>query len=140
MADLESALLSARACLSGEISAAVGEEASSSTQESSTVAPEGNVIDGTDGFLFKPESDGEGKLVVLLPANLAYSVESLILKDEDGNEIERGEPSGYANGGREHFRFDKAGDEYPDNLTVEITLSDGTTKEYVIPDPSQRYD
>jgi hypothetical protein len=45
-----------------------------------------------------------------------------------------------ANGGREHFRFNKPGADYPKDLTVEVTMKDGSIKTYKIPDPSQRYD
>ncbi len=103
-------------------------------------SPNGLVMDGPEGFVFKPESEHEKKLVVLLPPDLAQKVDQVILKDQNGNEIERGNSSGFANGGREHIRFNRAGQDYGENISVEITLSNGDTIEYLIPDPSERYD
>lgn len=108
------------------------------------ITPTGNEVDGAGGFVFKPESDHGKQLVVLLPAQMAGDVVDVLLKDENGQEIERGVSSGFANpdtvGDREHFRFTKAGAAYPQNISVEVTLADGSVKEYQIPDPSQRWD
>ena len=152
--EMEAALLQARANLeqleSGELvselsdgTTATGTEAGVATGENETITPEGTTIDGDGGFLYKPESD-RGELVVLLPSGLADQVMSVVLRDAEGNEIEQGTSSGYANpdagGEREHFRFSKAGAEYPENLTVAVTMNDGSVKEYSIPNPSERYD
>jgi len=104
------------------------------------VTPNGTNIDGPGGFLWKPISESDGKLVVLLPANLAYQVADVILRDSDGNEIDRGRQAGYHNEGREHFRFSKSGRGYPDGVRVEVRFHDGSTRSYLIPDPSKRYD
>jgi hypothetical protein len=101
---------------------------------------EGNPSDGQEGFLFKPESESNGNLVVLLPAEFTGSITDLILKDAEGNEIERGTLSGVTNGGRDTFRFTKPGGDYPENLTVEMKLDSGGTVTYSIPDPSERVD
>lgn len=119
-------------------------DSSGSNLTSDITKPFGNVMDGEQsGFLFKPESD-HGPLVVLLPHSLADEVAKVVLKDSEGNVIEEGESSGYANpdseGDREHFRFDKPGGDYGSNITVEVTLNNGATRTYEIPDPSQRYD
>jgi polyhydroxyalkanoate synthesis regulator phasin len=154
--DIDSALLMAKAKIeeiaSGETTATAPSTTDSGTTTSGTnstsgdeqITPDGNSIDGAgSGFLFKPESDS-GSLVILIPAQLAHQVESVILKDEEGSEIEQGRSSGYANadqhGEREHFRFSKSGGEYPKKLTVEVKLADGSIRRYSIPDPSQRYD
>ena len=158
VAVMESALSSAQAILaqldSGQVSAdtvptlneppiAPDQSATEITDEDSgvtTVSPNGNTIDGGQGFVFKPESDHEKKLVILLPSQLANDVSDVLLKDEDGNIVERGRSSGYANGGREHFRFDRAGQDYPQNLTVEVRMADGSVRLYEIPNPAERYD
>lgn len=146
--EMESALLKAEEMLTafdkGEAEPTPRPEGTT-TGGSSTVQPKGNELDGAgEGFLFKPESENGGALVVLLPAQLAHQVENVFLKDANGNILENGRSSGYANadrhGEREHFRFSRSGSDYPQNITVEIQLQDGTIKTYEIPDPSQRYD
>ena len=106
-----------------------------------TVTANGTTIDGANGFLFKPVSNNESKLAVLLPGNFKNFVAGVKLKDSLGNVLDTGRSTGYGDTGeREKFAFSKAGGEYPANLNVEVTFLDGTTKTYVIPDPSQRYD
>jgi len=104
------------------------------------IKPKATYVDGPEGFLFKPVSESNGNLVVLLPASMTHMIERVLLKDKDGKELESGSMSGIHNGGREHFRFNKAGADYPKNLSVEIRLKDGRSMQYQIPDPSQRYD
>jgi len=74
------------------------------------------------GFLWKPESDSGG-LVILLPSK--YRSSSVKLIGPDGKVIEQGRSSGYANGNREHFRFSQGGGAYPNGTVVEVTTSDG---------------
>lgn len=102
--------------------------------------PVGGKIDGADGFLFKPRSDGDGRLVILLPREMTRDVASVTLRDASGRVVDTGQSRGVANGGREHFRFGKEGGAYPPDLTVEVKLRDGSTKQYSIPDPAKRYD
>ncbi len=99
-----------------------------------------NPADGPGGFLFKPVSESDGKLVVLLPKQLSGKVDSVVIRDAAGNVIDQGNAKGVANGGREHFRFDKPGNAYPKNVTVEVTMKDGTVKTFQIADPSKRTD
>ena len=118
--------------------------ASEDSTGSEKIIADGNTIDGAGGFLLKPAAEHTNKMVILLPAAMAEQVMELVLKDEDGKVIERGVSSGYANpdqnGEREHFRFTKAGSEYPKNITIEVTLADGSVKEYSIADPGSRND
>jgi hypothetical protein len=97
-------------------------------------------VDGANGFLFKPISDTQGKLVILTPEELTGRVTGVILKDSSGNVLEKGSSGGVGNGGREHFRYTKPGSQYPSNLVVEVQLAGGGSKTYSIPDPSKRYD
>jgi hypothetical protein len=103
--------------------------------------PQGTVFDGPQGFLFKPESSTDSKLAVLLPEELSQQVLSLLVKDSNGNTLEEGRSTGYGELGiQEKFAFTKAGSEYGSNVTVQALLNDGTTREWRISDPSQRYD
>lgn len=123
---------------SGDVTGGTG--SISDSGDSSIITPEGNSIDGDGGFVFKPVSDSDGNLVVLLPAQFTNDVSSLLLKDKDGNEIEEGNSVGPTNGDRETYRFNKPGADYQKDLVVEVTLKDGTVKEYHIANPGERYD
>lgn len=104
------------------------------------VTPQGTRVDGPDGFLFKPTSDSDGNLVVLVPPKYAHRVQSLQIVDISGNVVADGQSEGYGNGGREHFRFNRPGRKLPPNVTVELRLDDGSRVAYQIPDPSRRFD
>lgn len=96
--------------------------------------------DGAGGFLFKPVSESDGNLVVLLPTKFKGDVESVILRDMEDREIDRGREAGYHNGDRQHFRFSKPGADYGSNVSLEIKFLDGSIQRYDIPNPSERYD
>lgn len=79
------------------------------------------------GFLWKPISESNGKLVVLVPEggkNGGCSVNG-----------EGGAYSGTANGGREHYRYSKPGGAYPPGVACVTVM--GT---FIIPDPALRYE
>lgn len=97
-------------------------------------------VDGPQGFLFKPASDSDGKLVVLVPKQCQGNVASVKVKDESGKVLSNGTLKGTFGDGRDIFRFDKAGASLPKNVTVEVTMKDGSVKKYPIGDPSKRYD
>lgn len=98
-------------------------------------------VDGPNGFLWKPKSESDGNLVVLLPPNLKGKVDSVSIKDANGNTVGTGKFSGDAkNGGRPHFRFDKPGAAYGNNLTVEAKTSDGRTVTFPINSGAARND
>jgi hypothetical protein len=90
-----------------------------------------------EGFLYKPVSDS-GELVILLPSK--YRDSQVVLKDSEGNVIEQGRSTGYANGDREHFRFQQSGSKYPNGAIVEVTLADGSTMRHQVEDTSMRID
>lgn len=147
---LEQAKVALEKIANGEIDLSdIAEDAGDTSVDASiaggSVSPQGEHMDGAkEGFLFKPEADNSGKLVVLLPNKFARQVESVLLKDKNGKTIEEGSSSGFANGDRfgerEHFRFDRSGGDYPKNVEVVVKLKNGKQKTYKIPDPSKRYD
>jgi hypothetical protein len=98
------------------------------------------VTAGADGFLWKPESEKDKKLVVLLPPRLSGMVANVRLMGPSGEELETGRYSGNGNGGREHFRFSRAGGSYPDGLTVEAKLTTGEIVRFNIGETSSRSD
>lgn len=113
----------------------VGGEALAAT--ASTTATE---FVGGDGFLFKPISESNGNLVILLPAAMAQEVASVTLVDNAGQTLETGDAFATFRDGRPIYHFNKPGSGYPDNLTVIVTMEDGTERKYAIADPSQRYE
>ncbi len=94
------------------------------------------------GFLWKPVSESNGKLVVLLPTGLKGQVESVdiysTLPENGGTPLDKGNFTGNANGDRGHFRFSKPGADYPDNSYVIVKLKDGSQEVFPIGDSSQR--
>lgn len=96
-----------------------------------------------NGFLWKPQSENDGKLVVLLPPQLTGKVQSASihssLPPDSNNQIEGGRFSGDThNGGRSHFRFSKSGASYPDNAYVVAQLKDGTFTSFQIKNSGSR--
>lgn len=90
------------------------------------------------GFLWKPESDKDGKLVVLLPSEISNDARRVVVRDANGDVVARGQPTGIGNGDRAHFRFDRKGGSFVGPVTVEATLRDGSTRAFRVKDPSRR--
>jgi hypothetical protein len=100
----------------------------------------GTRLRGSGQFLWKPVSDKDGKLAVLIPPKLTGKVKSLVIISPDKTKIlGKGKFSGIGNGDREHFRFSKAGGQYPDKAIVMITLKDDSTQYVTIRNTSARY-
>jgi hypothetical protein len=95
---------------------------------------------GGDGFLYKPVSESNGNLVILLPSYMQGDVASVQLLDSEGNSIESGDSYGPYEDGRPLFRFNDTGSGYPDNMTVQVMLASGDVKEYTIPDSAKRWE
>lgn len=94
---------------------------------------------GGNGFLYKPVSESNGNLVVLLPSSMRRNVQLVQLLDSSKNILETGDAKDAFEDGRPIFRFDKPGASYPDGLVVRVSLDNGEMKEYKIPDSSKRY-
>ena len=94
----------------------------------------------TGQFLWKPVSEKDKNLVILVPTKLSDDVKSVKILSPNGEKVlSKGRYSGVGNGERAHFRFDKPGDKFPDNAIVEITLKNGSVKRVKIPETSQRF-
>ena len=105
---------------------------------------EASAADGKDGFLWKPVSESNGNLVILLPSSLAGLISDVEIHSElpptEENKIGSGKFSSNANGGRDHFRFDKPGSEYGENVYVVAHKKGGDIVTYKIEDGSKRID
>lgn len=82
----------------------------------------------TGGFVWKPVSESNGKLVILLPSSYTSRRPSVSILDANGQVLEsRSTPSTCShNGNRCHYRFSKPGAGYGTNLKVVATFSGGT--------------
>lgn len=92
-------------------------------------------------FLWKPSSDKDGKLVVLLPTNMLGKVQGIRILSADGKSVAAtGKYTGVGNGMRAHFRFDKPGASFPAGSIVEIQLSNGQSQQIKIDKPAERFE
>ncbi|MCB9029726.1 MAG: hypothetical protein H6619_01630 [Deltaproteobacteria bacterium] len=97
--------------------------------------------DGGGGFLWKPVSDSNGKVVVLTPGG-EFHENLRIVKDEQVLETldyVGNSDNSDSNGLRNHFRGDLPGGSYPNNITV-ITTLNGQNHCWLISDPGERVD
>ena len=102
--------------------------------------------DGNGGFVWKPISEGDGKLVVILPSGeFRKKIATVTIRSSavpvSGNRIEAGYfATDTANGNRPHYRFLKRGAEYGKNIFLVVTKSNGEIVSYRIPDGAKRWD
>ena len=87
-----------------------GDKVSSETQEVAHSSGAGCASTFGNGFVYKPLSEGDGNLVVLIPAS--YSGGSLTVAGESGRNV------GRTNGNRLTFRFSKTGCAYGNNVSL----------------------
>ncbi len=142
VATLEEALLASRTVFTA-FDAGTETAAVRSLDETSAGKPKGadggHVSEpGAGQFLFKPISDSDGRLAILLPPKLAGLVSGVKLIGPGGKDLESGRYAGNGNGGRDHYRFNQPGGNYPDGLTVEVALKTGQLVRYLIRETSQR--
>lgn len=90
------------------------------------------------GFLWKPVSDSDGNLAILLPPGMTGKVVAVRVLSPDGQVLEEGRHGGVGNGGREHFRFKRPGGAFPPNCQVQILMKDGSQQTIPIPNPGVR--
>jgi hypothetical protein len=97
------------------------------------------------GFLWKPRSESNGRLVVLLPQNLTGNVVAANIHSTDSTSpdtmIAQGRFAGDThNGNRAHFRFEENGAAYGANVWVIATTGDGQNLGWLIPNGAARWD
>lgn len=97
------------------------------------------VISGSDGalgFLWKPISESDGRLVVLFPESYDVRFES-VEAEVVGGGLESGEFGGFTNGSRQTWRFDQEGGAYTGLLKVQDEAQDCL---WEVETPGQRVD
>lgn len=147
-AAIDAALLRAQTALeqidSGELEVK-GQDLNESSDSASTSSG-AQSLDGSGGFLWKPVSESDGKLVVLLPTNIPKeTIEKVEIHDElpadESNKVAEGRFAGDThNGGRAHFRFDRPGEAYGNNLHLVVFKNDGSSVHWDIANPGERND
>lgn len=110
---------------------------SSATASAQTLSASSS--DERSGFLWKPISEKNGKLVTVLPKSLTGSISKVSLLS-NGETLESGLYSGVANGEREHFRFKKPGASYPSGTVVRVTTKNGETIDFPVPNTGTRFE
>ncbi len=99
----------------------------------------GSQVSRTGEFLWKPVSEKDGRLAILLPSSMTGKVsEVCVIKPDGSRALQRGQASGVGNGNREHYRFSKPGGSFPDGSIVLIKMKDGTNRHMKISETSNR--
>jgi hypothetical protein len=88
------------------------------------------------GNVYKPVSESDGRLVVLLSSNYAADTPVTMLDGKNCNAIERGRPVGRTNGSRPTFRFSRPGRSFPSPGVLKV----GSNRFWCIPNTASRYD
>jgi len=116
----------------------------SSPAEPSLTAPKKVILNPKGGFLWKPVSSSDGKLVVLLPASFTghtVTNSSTIFSDSACkimHPLGDGRYAGVHNDHREHFRFTVPGERFKSAVWFSVILKDGRRVVYEIAQPSLR--
>jgi hypothetical protein len=91
------------------------------------------------GFVWKPRSESDGRLVVLLPPQYRGAVQGAFVADAAGVPIEVGNFAGDEhNGLRPHYRFSEHGSAYGNEIYVVADLVEGGSVHWPIPAGAQR--
>ncbi len=89
---------------------------------------------GGSGMIYKPFSEGDGNLVVLIPSSAAESA-GAAMADSSGRVVEQGRFVGRTNGNRPTYRFGRPGSGFS---SPAILIVGGAN--YCIDNTAQRYD
>jgi hypothetical protein len=92
-------------------------------------------------FVWKPQSENDHKLVVLIPRVYTDSVRAAWIADADGEIIEMGRfTTDSHNGNREHYRFNGKGGDYGTNIYLVALDGNRNLIHWPIPNGASRYD
>ena len=111
--------------------------ASKSSKPASPKGPTTVNKDAPIGFLWKPVSDSDGKLAILLPPQFNGKVSGVTVTSPDGQSA-TGRHGGVGNGDRQHFRFNQPGSAFAPGTVVSIRLRDGRSEQIPIQNPAMR--
>jgi|GEM_PF-5807603 len=123
----------------GSGSGSSGSGSATGTGQTKTPKEVGASLRPSGQFLWKPVSEKDGKLAVLIPASISDQVQEVAILSPDKTKVlQKGRFSGIGNGDRAHFRFSKPGGQFPDGAIVWIKLKDGTSRHVVIKNTESR--
>lgn len=113
------------------------------SSSSDSVDTSANSSTTASGFIWKPVSEGDGKLVILFPSSMRGDVTSgeihRNLPPKDSTLLETGWFAGDThNGDRPHYRFSMSGGSYGDNLFAVARRGSGGYDWWKIPNGSTR--
>lgn len=111
--------------------------ASKSSKPASPKGPTTINKDAPSGFLWKPVSDSDGKLAILLPPQYNGKVNGVTVQSPDGKSAS-GRSGGVGNGDRQHFRFNEPGTSFAPGTVVSISMRDGRNEQIPIQNPGVR--
>jgi hypothetical protein len=111
--------------------------AAKSSKPASAKGPTTVNKDAPIGFLWKPVSDSDGKLAILLPPQFNGKVSGVTVNSPDGQSA-TGKNGGVGNGDRQHFRFNQPGSAFAPGTVVSISLRDGRSEQIPIQNPGMR--
>jgi len=102
-------------------------------------------LDGEGGFLWKPESESDGNLVVLLPTELRGEIERVEIHSEnpptEESKLAEGRFAGDEhNGERLHYRFETPGAEYGSEIFLTAYKTNGDVINWFIANGAERQD
>lgn len=93
------------------------------------------------GFVWKPVSESDGRLVILIDRRFRKHVQRLEVWGHERGRLEAGRFVGDThNGCRPHFRFNRPGRDYGRDLMVRAWMNDGSLREWAISDGARRWD
>ena len=92
----------------------------------------------SDGLIWKPSSDTNGDVAIILDSYLKNNIDSVTLLDSTGKILEEKGVVKVDDRDRSILFFNRPGDEYPDDLTVRVSLKDGDAVQYLVSNPSDR--
>ena len=96
------------------------------------------IVKYQSGFVWKPISESNGRLVALLPGGV--KAERVEIRRVNGDVLlEKGTFAGDThNGGRQHWRFSQPGAAYGDGLVLRAWFADGGFADWAIPEGGAR--
>lgn len=94
-----------------------------------------SIVTGPDDFAYKPESELDGKLVVMVPRFYRERARegSLVALDGETEILKMKDPR-YGDDQRPYFRSDRSGKEFEGGAIFRLTLVDGSDLDFTIPD------
>lgn len=92
----------------------------------------------SDGLIWKPYSDSNGDVAIILEPDLKDKINSVTLRDSNGNILEEKSVVRVDDRGRSILFFNQPGNEYPEDMTVQVSLKDGDAIQYLVANPSNR--